>query len=456
MSAAPDIAPIPTHPVSTKHRTIATALPHPETLPLLAESHRCEPRAMQGQPPVVWERAEGFNVYDAFGNKWIDFSSGVLVTNAGHGRQEIIDAIVKQAQHKMLHSYCFPNALRVALARKLVDLAPEPLKKPFIISTGSEATECAIKLMRTHGRTISPDKTVIVSFAHAFHGRTLGAQLIGGIPALKEWIGPYECGFVQVPFPDGFRCEDQSFDCFLASLKAAGVRPQQIAGVITETYQGGGASFGPPAYFKDLRAWCDEYRVLLTFDEVQAAFGRCGRWWGFEHYGVLPDLACLGKGISSCLPVAAVLGRPDLMDLYPPGSMTSTHTGNPICMAAALANIELLEKENLIENAARVGEVLHSELWKQLKPFDARIGAIHGKGLVAGVHCIKDDTTAPDPQLARGVVWNAVGRGVMLFAPVGVNGGTVKIAPPLCITEEAVREGVSVLAEAFADMLRKS
>lgn len=450
----PPIAEMPSRAVETKYRRIRPPLPAPVTQDLLADSLKYEPCSMQGQPPIVWERAEGFSVFDAAGNRWIDFSSGVLVANAGHGRREIADAIVKQAQSRLLHNYCFPNQPRVALARKLCKLVPAPLKKAFLMSTGSEATECAIKLMRTHGRTIDAAKDVIVSFTHAFHGRTLGAQMIGGIPALKEWIGHLDPGMVQVAFPDGFRYTDISFEGFLRQLKQLGIGPERVAGVITETYQGGGASFGSPKYFQQMRQWCDENRVVLTFDEVQAGFGRCGRMWGFEHYGVVPDLMCLGKGISSSLPVSAVVGRPELMDLYPPGSMTSTHTGNPICMAAALANIDLILKENLVENAARVGEVLHTELWKQLKPFDERIGAIHGKGLVAGVHVIAGNSQAPDRDLARKIVWRAVGAGLMLFSPVGLDGGTIKIAPPLCITADAVTEGVGVLAEAFAEAMR--
>src|SRR5204863_5955130 len=153
---------IPVHPMETKHRRIvAGTLPTSEMLGLLETSQRYEPRAMQGQPPIVWDRAEGAYVYDANGNKWLDFSSGVLVTNAGHGRREIAEAIIKQVQHGLLTSYCFPNEPRVALAKKLCELAPNPLKKAFLLSTGSEATECAIKLMRTHGRKISPDKNII-------------------------------------------------------------------------------------------------------------------------------------------------------------------------------------------------------------------------------------------------------------------------------------------------------
>jgi len=445
---------IPAHPVETQYRKITPPLPAPQTHALLTESQTYEPRSMGGQPPIVWDKAEGFIVQDPAGNKWIDFSSGVLVTNAGHGRREIADAIIAQTQHGLLHNYCFPNDKRIALAKRLCELAPEPLNKAFLLSTGSETTECAIKLMRTHGRAMRDDKNVIVSYTNAFHGRTLGAQMIGGFDALKEWIGHQDPGMMQVPFPDGFRCQDTSFDVFEESLAQAGIEPKNVAGVIVETYQGAGASFAPPNYFQKMRQWCDTWDVLLTFDEVQAAFGRCGRMWGFEHYGVLPDLMCLGKGISSCVPVAAVVGRAEVMDLYPPGSMTSTHTGNPICSAAALANIDLILKENLIENAARVGAVLHEQLWQQLKSFDRRIGAIHGKGLVAGVHVTKgDDSLTPDKDLAHDVTWRAVGRGLMLFAPVGLGGGTIKICPPLCITEDALVEGVTVLAEAFADCL---
>ncbi len=446
---------IPVHPVQTKHRRIVSAaLPPDDDHKILERSRMFEPLAMQGQPPVVWDRAEGVHVFDRHGNQWLDFSSGVLVTNAGHGRREIADAIIEQTRSGLLHNYCFPNTRRVALAERICGLAPEPLKKCFLLSTGSEATECAVKLMRTHGRQRDPKKTIIVSFTHAFHGRTMGAQAIGGIPALKSWIGDYELGTVQAPFPDNFRYVDLGFEGFERELSKQGVDFAHVAGVITETYQGGGASFAPPAYMQQLKTWCEKWGALLTFDEVQAGFGRCGTMWGFEHYGVVPDLMCLGKGISSTLPVAALVGRPEVMDLYPPGSMTSTHTANPICSAAALANIDLIVNEGLVENSRKMGEVLHRELWRQLKPFDSRIGAIHGKGLVAGVHVVQDPSGAPDQPLAHDIVWQAVGRGLLMFAPVGLGGATGKIAPPLCITEEAVIEGVTALAESFGDALK--
>ena len=240
---------------------------------------------------------------------------------------------------------------------------PEPLKKVFLLTTGSEAVECAIKLCRTNGVKVGGrSKHVIVSFDKSFHGRTLGSQQAGGIPALKEWIVNLDQGFVQVPFPDGFRTPDTSFDFFQKSLQDAGVEAPQIAGVILETYQGGSAAFAPPEYMKALRAWCDAHKALLVCDEVQAGFGRTGKLWGFEHYGIVPDLTTWGKGISSSMPLSAVIGRPDVMDLHPPGSMTSTHTGNPICCAATLASIDIILNEDLAGNAARMGAILHSEL----------------------------------------------------------------------------------------------
>jgi len=436
-------------PVETKYRTIRTKLPVPESIRLLAESRRYEPVSMEGQPPIVWDRAEGFQVYDKYGNRWVDFSSGVLVTNAGHGRKKIVDAIVNQARGGLIHHYCFPNEMRIRLAHKLVELAPAGLDKAFLISTGSEATECAVKLSRTHGMRLGgSQKITVVSYQNAFHGRTLGAQQIGGIAALKEWIGHLDPHMVQVPFPDGYRCEDMSFEYFERSLAEQGVKPESVAGVITETYQGGTAGVAPPEYMQRLRAWCDEYDVVLTMDEVQAAFGRCGRQWGFEHYGIVPDLMCLGKGISSALPVAAVVGKAELMDQFPPGSMTSTHSGNPVCCASALANIELILKENLIENAATVGEAMHTALQEEFAPFGDCVGAIDGKGLVAAVQLVRPGSKEPDGESAWEAVKRSVYSGVMLFSPVGPGGCAIKICPPLCITAEAVREGVSVIARA--------
>ena len=444
-----DLTPRPVPAVSTRLRRITTKLPVPESLPTLEKLQFYEPLAMRGQPAVVWDRAEGFQVYDAYGNCWIDWSSGVLITNAGHGRQPVIDAIIDQASSHLLTSYCFASEIRARLVERLASLLPSPLKKIFLLTTGSETVECAIKLARAHAlRAAGPQKNIIVSYTDAFHGRTLGAQQAGGIPALKEWIVNLDPGFVQIPFPDGFRTPDTSFDYFERCLRDRAIDPANVAAVLLETYQGASAAFAPAEYIRSLRAWCDRHHALLVLDEVQAGFGRTGAMWGFEHYGVVPDLALFGKGISSSLPLAAVAGRPEIMDSQPVGTMTSTHTGNPLCCAAALASIDLIVDEGLAANACRIGNLLHRRL-REIQSRFPHVGAVHGRGLVAGLLCVIPGSTTPDADLAWNVVRLCFEKGVLMFAPVGFGGATVKIAPPLVITEGAILESTAVLEEAF-------
>lgn len=441
--------------VHSKYRDIVTPIPVPESLPILEKLRQFEPRSMGGQPPVVWDRAEGVQVFDRWGNRWLDWSSGVLVTNAGHNHAKIRQAIVDQANHGLIHNYCFPSETRALLTEALAAVAPEGLKKAFLLTTGAEACECAVKLARTWGKQIGGDgKITIVSFTNAFHGRTLGAQMIGGIPALKQWIVNLDKNMVQVPFPDGFRCPDTSFELFEKTLADQGVDPESVAGVITETYQGGNSSFAPAEYIQKLRAWCDKHRAVLIFDEVQAGFGRTGQYWGFEHYGVTPELICCGKGISGGLPLSAVIGRNDIMDLYPAGAMTSTHTGNPVCAASALASLQVIREENLVENARKMGEILQPEVRRIGKRFPQHVGAVHGKGLVAALHMIKPGGIEPNAPLAGEVVQACIEKGLMLFAPVGFSGASVKIAPPLTMGEEALREGIAVLEEAMVEVVK--
>jgi len=440
--------------VETKFRKIVTKLPVPESLEVLKELEEYEPRSMRGQPPIVWDKARGVSVYDAYGNMWLDFSSGVLVANAGHGHPKIIKAVEDQLAAGLLHNYCFPSAIRAKLAHRLVELLPDSIGKTFLLTTGAESTECAIKLCRTYGVQKHGKKKInIVTFENAFHGRTMGSQLAGGSPALKEWIVKTDLGFVQAPFPDGFRVEDTSFGFFLKSLEEQGIGPDDIAGVMSETYQGGGASFLPVEFAKQLREWCTEHDIILVFDEVQAGFGRTGTMWGFEHYGVVPDLVCMGKGISSSLPLSAVGGRDDLMDLHGPRQMTSTHSGNPVCAAAALASIDAIVEENMVENARRMGELMFKKLGDLQNKFPDRIGAVHGKGLVAGIQCVVAGSKGPDADIAFSVVQRCFEKGLLMFAPVGLGGGSVKIAPPLSITADAIEEGCDVLANAFDAVL---
>lgn len=449
------LQPVEVPPVHTRHRRIRTPLPAPESLPLLRRLRAAEPRAMAGQPPIVWDRADGFQVSDRWGNTWIDWSSGVLIANAGHGRAEIREAVARTVERPLLSAYVFPHERRAALAARLQALSPDPEHYAvFVLTTGSEAVEAAIKLAKTYGlRAHGPDKRVVVSFHNAFHGRTMGAQLAGGIAAQHEWLAGEGATFVRVPFPDGFKNPDTSFDAFPAALAKAGVEPGRIAAILTESYQGVGPDFMPDDYAQALCAYAAQHDIVTIFDEVQSGFGRTGRMFAFEHYGVTPDLITCGKGITSSLPLAAVIGRRDIMDLYPPGSMTSTHSGYPAGVAAALANLDLIERENLVERAQALGVTLMAELTRIVRPYAPALACLHGRGLVAGIQVMEPGTRTPDAATAAAITQACFRKGLLLFAPVGVAGECVKIAPPLVITEPALRESLAVFREACAEVL---
>jgi len=440
-------------PVDTKYRKICTSIPVPESIETLKKLRDLEPRSMGGQPPVVWHRGEGVCICDAYGNKWLDFSSGVLVTSSGHGRKEIIEAICNMAAQGLYHAYSFPVEIRVKLVEKLTSLLPAPLKRVFLLTTGSEACECCIKLARTHGLKVGgASKNIFISFENAFHGRTMASQLAGGSLALKAWIGGDDPRFVQVPYPDGYRQKDISFAVFEKALADKDIDPDSVCGVMSETYQGCNATLMPAEYAQALRKWCDSHKAVMIFDEVQAGFGRTGAPFGFSHLGVVPDLAACGKGISGGMPLSAVLGTDELMSMYGPGEMTSTHSANPICAAAAMANLDVIEKEKLVENAAKLEPVLAAGCERIVKAAGGKIGHWDCTGLVAALQFTKAGTIDPDPDAAWEMVRRAVQQGVMLFAPVGIGGGAIKINPPLVTDEEALQEGLDVL-EAIAASL---
>ncbi len=449
------LIPVEVEKIETKYRSIKTAIPVPESLPIFEKLAKSEPRSMMGQPPIIWDKADNFTVADKWGNRWIDWSSCVLIANAGHGREEIKQALHDQIDQGLLATYVFVHEKRAVLTEMLQALSPDPENyQVFLLSSGSEATENCIKLAKTyaiekHGR----NKKYFVSFKNAFHGRTMASQLAGGMDKLKTWIIDGDSTFIQVPFPDGYKNEDTSFDLFLSSLKEQGINPQDIAGVMSESYQGVGPEFMPVEYAQQLEAFCKKYDIVLIMDEVQSGFGRTGKMFTFEHYGIKPDLIACGKGISSSLPISAVIGRSDIMGLYAPGSMTSTHSASPLCVTAAIENLKLIEKENLVENAAKMGEIMCAELQRIQQKYPERLGCFHGKGLVAGIQVVEPGTKTPDPTTAVKINLECLYKGLLMFSPVGIGGECLKIAPPLTLNEEALRESLQVFEAAIDKVL---
>ena len=449
------LIPVDVPKVKTKYRRINTKLPVPESLPVFQTLNVSEPPSMMGQPPVVWDKAEGFQVYDKWGNKWIDWSSGVLITNAGHGRKQIANALQKIIKQRLLATYVFVHEKRAELTKMLQDISPDPQTyQVFLLSTGSEAVENCIKLAKTYAiEKHGPSKKYLVSFTNAFHGRTLGSQLAGGMAKLKTWIVDEGKTFVQVPFPDGYKNENTSFDLFIESLQKQNIKPSEVAGVLTETFQGVGPDFFPIEYVKKMEKFCLENDIVTIYDEVQSGFGRSGKMFAFEHYGIKPDLIACGKGISSSLAISAVIGRKDIMGLYAPGSMTSTHSGSPLPVVAAIESMKIILNENLVENARNLGEVLVPELNRIKNKYPDILGCVQGRGLVAGIQVVKKGTKTPDPETAQKINEKCFHKGLLMFAPVGIAGECLKISPPLVINKDALLEGIKVLEEACDEVL---
>ena len=445
-------------PIETKYRRIISAIPHPGSVELIEQLKQIEPRSMSDFSPLVWDRAEGFQVWDGYGNKWIDFSSSVVLANAGHSHPLIAQAIRDQLDKNLWHNYLNPSAIRLRTVQAIAEITPPYLDKVFLLTTGAEAIEAAIKLSRIHGQQIAEGKFHILSYHGAFHGRTMATQAAGGFPEQQQWMGAGPPGFHHVPFPDSSdypeqRQDDiaywqQYLDESLQPLREAGIADEMFAGVISETFQGSTVAFMPRGYAQALRQWASEHQVLLVFDEIQAGFGRTGKWFGFQHYGVAPDLVCLGKSITSSLPMSAVVGRAEILDLPGHGEMSSTHTGNPLCAAAAIANIEAIRDEGMVENAAELEAVARERLVGLRDRFPARVGTINGKGLVWGVHLIDPDSSELDIALADAVTIRCMEMGLIMLRTMR---GTLKIAPPLCITEAALCEGLEVIEQALGD-----
>ncbi len=456
------LTPQPTQPIHTRWRRIVTPLPVPDSLPVLERLRRVEPRSLSGMPPIVWDRAEGFAVHDPYGNQWIDLTSGIVMANAGHGHPKIRAAIREMSEKPLMGTYIYPQVPRLKLLEKLVSLSPVPDSKAILFSAGTEATECAMMLMRRHGTRIDPAKFVIVSFEQGYHGRTLSAGLASGMPGPNDWIDRHAVGHFQIPFPFGPRWpwgdvwEDESgeraFGNCVEALRLQGITPDRIAGFIGEPVPGWATWSIPQGFARALVDWAHEHDILVCFDEVQCGCGRTGRFLGSEHCGVVPDLFTLGKGLSSSVPVSAVVGRQAVLDDPQAGDMSSTHGGNPVCAAAALACLEVLEEENLFEAARTAGRLALDALSALKRDFPEHVRSAHGPGLFISVHVQQPQTGEPDAELADAIALAAVRRGVMMFV---TGRGMLKFAPPLGIDPEAALEAVGVIRECFGECVQQ-
>lgn len=445
--------------VSTQFRRIQTSIPTPGTAELFDKLSEYESRSMHGQLPIVWDRAEDFSVWDKAGNRWIDFTSTIFVANAGHANPHITRALQEILRKNLLHSYTYATEIRARYLEKLIKATPRQFEKAFLLSAGTEATECAVKLMHMNGQKKGKKRNIVLSFEGSMHGRTLAAVMMGGSPASRAWVGGEYDNFTRLTIPYYWELEEHGItgaDRFaqdLETLKARGINPvTDVCGLIMESYIGWGAIFFPKDYVQAWAQYAKQNSIVLTFDEIQAGFGRTGKLFAYEHYEVEPDLICCGKGMSSSLPLSGVLGSAELMDLPDVGSMSSTHSANPLVCAAGLANLEFIEEANLVVEAARKGKVLHNALNQLQKRFPDRIKHVIGKGMVAALILVDPKTGAPDAETCNAVAEIAMQKGLIL---VHTGRESIKMGPPLTIPDEAILEGVSVIGESLEQAIGK-
>ncbi|MCC0100227.1 aspartate aminotransferase family protein (plasmid) [Streptomyces sp. NBC_01343] len=412
---------------------------------------RHEPATMHTQHPVVWDRAAGSRVYNREGRSWLDWTSGILTANAGHARAEVVDAITEQARQGLLHAYMFPTRVRARTVRALSELTGFP--QSVLYTTGAEAVEGALKISSRHAmarrpRSAAARPSVVVSFEGAFHGRTLGAQLSGGLPAQRDWAPELDEVFVRVPYPG--RGEGWNTEVIEDALRKAGAGPEDVACVVGEIYQGSTLRQIDPEAARALREWCTRHGALLIFDEIQSGFGRTGALFAYEHIGVRPDLLLVAKGLSGSLPISAVLiGDERFAANVRPGELTSTHSGNPISLAAAEANLALYADGRIVAEAARRGRQLAEGLADWAARLPARRRIIGTMGLIAGVACTSEDG-ALDPGASQRLAAECIERGLLVCVPSTLGGAMLKIMPPVTTSEDELAESLA-LFNAAAD-----
>lgn len=440
--------------VETVHRLIQTDIPAPGTRELLERLEHCESRSMQGQLPLVWDRAEDFSVFDLAGNRWIDFTSTIFVANVGHSNPRVTAAIKAAADRPLYSCYAYPNEGRAKYLEQLVAFAGAPFEKAFLLSAGTEATEAALKLMRMHGQKLGKRRRGIVCIEGNWHGRTLGAQMLSSNLAQREWIGYQDADIHHIPFPYPWAMAGMSGEAFLEAgldrLREAGIDlAQDVCGFMLETFQGWGAIFYPAEFVQAIERLCRKHDILLTFDEMQAGFARTGRKFGFEHYDVAPDLICCGKGMGGGVPLSGVLGRAEIMDLPDVGNMSSTHSANPLVCAAGLAVLDEIRERNLVAESARKGAILFDGLRGLQAAHGSRIAEVLGQGLIAAILFRDPHSGKPDGSFTSRVAERCMQKGLLV---VHTGRESIKIGPPLTITDEALIEGVGVLGEAIREV----
>lgn len=445
-----------TQPITEVHSglpVIQTPLPGPKAQAVIARDSAILSPSYTRPYPLVAEKGEGAIVIDADGNRFLDCNAGIAVVAAGHCHPRVVAAIQEQAA-RLVHmsgtDFYYENM--VQLAEKLAALAPGDWpRRVYFGNSGAEAVEAALKMARYHtGR----DK--FLAFLGGFHGRTMGALSLTGSKAVqRKGFGPLVPGVTHIPYAYCYRCSynRQPETCSVECVKVIEeqifrtiVPAEEVAAIVLEPIQGeGGYVVPPPKFFDELAEVARRNGIAIIADEVQSGMGRTGRMWASDHFGLVPDILAVAKGIASGMPLAATIARADLMQ-WPPGAHASTFGGNPVSVAASLATIELLEQE-LLDNAARTGAHILQRMAAWPQRF-LHVGQVRGLGLMIGVELVKDpQTREPAPELRDRIVTMAFERGVLIL---GAGPNTIRLSPPLVITKDQADFLVDTLEDCLA------
>jgi 4-aminobutyrate aminotransferase / (S)-3-amino-2-methylpropionate transaminase / 5-aminovalerate transaminase len=432
----------------TRAITLKTEIPGPNSRAILERKERVVAGPLVTHLPIVAADTSGSTITDVDGNTFIDFTGGVGVLNVGHAHPHVVQAVQEQAA-RFLHTdfTVIPYEVYVELAERLLAVAPfsGPAKAAFF-NAGTEAVENAVKFARAY-----TGRPAVVCFEGGFHGRTLlSLTMTSKTHPYKAGLGPFAPEVYRLPFPDSYRgpTTREALDALERSLSTV-VPAEHIACVVIEPQLGeGGFMPASQEYMDGLRRFCDRHGIVLVADEVQTGFGRTGKMWAIEHYGIEPDLITVAKSIAAGLPLSGVLGRAAIMDAPAEGGVGGTYVGNPVALAAGLAVLDVFEQEGLVERAAELGETMRPRMHEWQARFEP-IGDVRGLGAMLALDLVLDrDTKEPAPELATAVVEEALARGLLLLK-AGIYGNCIRVLCPLTISDAELAEALDAWEQAL-------
>ncbi|CAM4061456.1 4-aminobutyrate--2-oxoglutarate transaminase [Shewanella aquimarina] len=403
--------------------------------------------------PVYVERALNAELWDVEGKRYIDFGTGIAVCNTGHSHPKVVAAVKAQLDN-FSHTCVMVNPYEsaVALAEQLNRIAPgDSDKKAIFVTTGAEAVENCVKIARAH-----TGRRGVIAFNGGFHGRTnLTMALTGKITPYKHQFGPFAGDIFHAPYPVAFHGVSVK-----DSLKAiehlfkVDIAPCDVAAIVVEPVQGeGGFYAAPPEFLQALRALCDQHGIVLVMDEIQTGFGRTGKMFSCEHAGVEPDLMTMAKGIAGGFPLAAVVGKSEIMDAPLPGGLGGTYGGSPVGCVAALAVLEVMQEEQLVERAVKIGDSFNQALSALKEQYPQLIGEVRNQGAMIAMELVIDgDSEQPNTALTQAIIANAAAHGLVLLA-CGFYGNVIRFLPALTISDEIMAEGLAKFKTLFESLV---